>query len=125
VVYGAVERFLGVLLESSNGNLPTWLNPIQVRVLSFTDRNKKAAEKIVKQFKEEGIRVDIDLEDKTVQSKVRDAEIQRISYIIVIGDKEEKSKTLAVRTRGEKKPKFGVKIDKFISDLKKEIEERE
>jgi threonyl-tRNA synthetase len=122
-IYGSLERFIGILLEHTSGNLPTWLAPIQVRVLSFTEKNKKAAKKIAEKLKKESIRVDIDLEDETVSNKVREAEIMHIPYIIVIGNKEEKSKTIALRTRG-KKPKFKVKLDSFIKNIKKEIDER-
>ncbi len=122
-VYGSLERFIGILLEHTSGNLPTWLSPIQVRVLSFTDRNKKAAKNFWEKLKKEGIRTDLDIEDKTVNSKVREAEIQHIPYVIVIGDKEQASGTIAVRKRGEK-VKFGVKEEEFIKQLKKEIKER-
>ncbi len=124
VVYGSLERFIGILLEHTSGNLPVWLSPVQARVISFTDRNIKASEKTAKQLAEAGIRVDSDLRSDTVNSKVRDAEIIHIPYIIVIGNKEEKSKTLAIRQRGTNKPKFNIKPDKFISEIKKEIEER-
>jgi threonyl-tRNA synthetase len=123
-VLGSLERFIGILLEHTSGNLPCWLAPIQVRVISFTDRNIKATKKIYEKLKEEGIRVDFDFRDDTVNSKVRDAEIQHIPYIIVIGDKEEKTKTIAVRKRGIKKVKYKVKLDKFINDIDKEIKER-
>ncbi len=122
VIFGSMERFIGVLLEHLNGNLPLWLSPRQVRVINFTDRNTKAAEKILKELKEAmpDLRIDHDFRNDTVQSKVRDAEMLKVNYVIVIGDKEEKSKTLAVRARGEK-PKFGVKLDKFVDDLQKEL----
>jgi threonyl-tRNA synthetase len=126
VVYGSLERFIGVLLEHLNGNLPLWLSPIQVRVINFTDRNNKAVEQVVKQFKEKmpNLRIDCDIESGTVPEKVRNAEIQRIPYTIVMGDKEEENNTLAVRARGQK-PKFGVKFDDFVSELKEKIEKRE
>lgn len=123
-ILGSLERFIGILLEHTSGKLPTWLSPTQARVLSFTDRNIKAAEKIAKQLSEVGIRTESDLTNTTVDYKVRDAEMQHIPYIIVIGDKEEKGKTLAVRARG-KKPEFGIKPEKFIEKLKSEIEKRE
>jgi len=123
-VYGSLERFMGVLLEHLNGALPVWLSPVQARVLSFTDRNVKATEKIAKKLEDAGIRVDSDLRDCTVDNKVRDAEMQRTPYMIVIGDKEEKSKTLAVRIRGAK-PKFGIKEDDFIEEIKEKIQKRE
>jgi len=122
-IYGSLERFIGVLLEHTKGNLPTWLSPIQARVISFTNRNTKKTKEIAEQLKQEGIRVDTDLKDATVNTKVRDAEMLHIPYIIVIGDKEEKNNTLAVRERG-KKPQFGVKLEAFIAKIRKEIEER-
>ncbi|MBI2047412.1 threonine--tRNA ligase, partial [Candidatus Pacearchaeota archaeon] len=123
-VLGSLERFIGILLEHTSGKLPVWLSPVQARVLSFTDRNAKAAEKTARQLEEAGIRTDTDFEDRTVEYKVRDAEMQHIPYIIVIGDKEEKSKTMAVRERG-RKPEFGIKPDKFVGKVRKEIENRE
>jgi threonyl-tRNA synthetase len=123
VLYGAVERFLGILLEHTNGNLPVWLSPVQAKVLSFTDRNIKAAEKVAKQLKEAGIRVETDFESSTVNDKVRNAELAHVPYIIVIGDKEEKNKTLAIRERGAK-PKFGVNTEKFIKEVKDKIDKR-
>ena len=121
-ILGSPERFIGVLLEHTNGNLPLWLSPRQVRIVSFTDRNNKATEKFAKELKEyiPSLRIDTDTRSDTVQSKIRDAEMLKINYIIVIGDKEEESKTIAVRPRGQK-PKFGIKSEKFIEDLKKEL----
>ena len=85
----------------------------------------KTAEKILKQLKENipDIRIDSDFENSTVQSKVANSEILKIPYTIVIGDKEEKNGTLAVRERGQK-PKFGIKINDFIKELKEKIEKR-
>lgn len=123
-IYGSIERFIGVLIEHLNGNFPVWLAPVQVRILSFTERNVKAAEKIVKALEKEGLRVDSDFHDSTVDYKVRDAEMMKIPYIIVIGDKEEKQNTLAVRERG-KKPKFGVKLEEFVKEIKEKIIKKE
>ncbi len=123
-ILGSIERFIGVLLEHLSGNLPLWLSPRQVRVINFTDRNVKASEKFISELKKEipGIRVDSAFETGTVQGKIRDAELLKVNYIIVIGDKEEESKTLAVRARGEK-PKFGIKHEDFIALLRKELAE--
>ena len=125
VIYGSLERFIGILLEHTNGRLPTWLAPNQVRVLSFTDRNEEYGKKIVKQLAEAipGLRIDADFRSLPVPSKVREAELQRIPYIIVVGDREEKDKSIAIRTRGDSKIKNS-KIEKFAEELKKEIEER-
>jgi len=124
-IYGAIERFIGILLEHLNGALPLWLSPTQVRIINFTDRNTKTVNKIVEQIKEEipNIRIDTDLEATTISDKVRKAELLKIPYIVVIGDKEEESDTLAVRPRGEK-PKFNVNIEHFIEEVKEKIEKR-
>jgi len=124
-IYGSLERFIGILLEHTNGRLPTWLAPVQVRVLSFTDRNKEYAKKIIKELEEKilDLRIDCDFESTTVQSKVKDAELMRVPYIIVVGDKEEKDKTIAVRIKGDGKIKnFGV--EEFAERLKDEVKER-
>ena len=125
VIYGSLERFIGILLEHTNGRLPTWLSPAQVRVISFTERNVKYAEKIAEQLSNKipNLRIDTDIRNTTIPSKVKDAELMRIPYIIVIGDKEEKSKEVAVRTRGDKKI-TNIKVDEFAKMLKKEIEEK-
>jgi threonyl-tRNA synthetase len=123
VIYGSIERFIGILLEHLNGALPAWLAPVQARVLSFTDRNNKAAEKIYKELVENGIRAELDIENHTVEHKVREASVQKIPYIITIGDKEEEKGTLAVRTR-DGKVRFGVKLADFLKDVGKEIAER-
>lgn len=124
VVYGAIERFIGVLLEHTKGRLPTWLAPVQVKVINFTDRNVKSCEKFVKELEKENIRIEKDFRQIPLPGKIRDAEIMRIPYIIVVGDKEEKKKTLAVRIRGSKKIKE-MKAEGFIKKIKKEIDGRE
>ncbi|MBN2042370.1 MAG: threonine--tRNA ligase [Candidatus Aenigmarchaeota archaeon] len=123
-VYGAMERFIGILLEHLNGNLPVWLSPVQVKVMSFTDRNIKATKKIHERLLSEGILSEIDIDNNTVDYKVRDAELQKIPYMIVIGDKEEEKGTIALRKRGDRKVEFGVKLDDFVKKVRKEIENR-
>jgi threonyl-tRNA synthetase len=126
VIYGSLERFVGILLEHTNGRLPLWLAPAQVRVLSFTDRNLDYAKKIIKQLGEEipNLRVDADFRQTTVPAKVKDAEILRVPYIIVVGDKEEKEKTIAVRVKGNSKIET-MNVKTFIEKIKKEIANRE
>jgi threonyl-tRNA synthetase len=125
VLYGSLERFIGVLIESTSGRLPTWLAPIQVKIMNFTDRNDKYVREVIKKIGDAipNVRMDADLTQSTVQSKVKEGEIMRVPYIIVVGDREEKEKTLAVRTRGDSKIK-SVKIEDFIKSLKDEIEQR-
>jgi len=125
VIYGSLERFIGIFLEHTNGRLPVWLAPMQVRVLSFTDRNIDYAKKIIKKLGEEipELRLDADLRSTTVQSKVKESEIARIPYIIVVGDKEEKDKTIAVRVKGNSKI-ISFKVDEFVKKIKEEIVNR-
>ncbi len=124
-VYGSLERFIGILLEHFSGRLPTWLAPTQIRILNFTDRNTKFAEKILKKIKTEipRIRIDSDFAQTTIQAKVKSAEIFKIPYIATIGDKEESSDSIAIRHKGNKKIEV-MKIDEFIEKVKKEILER-
>lgn len=124
-IYGSLERFIGILIEHYNGRFPTWFAPKQVRVLSFTDKNIGYAEIVEKLIKDSipGIRIDSDLRSTTVSAKVKEAELMRIPYIIVVGDREEKDESIAVRVRGGKKIE-NFKIENFVSKLKKEIKER-
>ncbi|PIO08700.1 threonine--tRNA ligase [Candidatus Pacearchaeota archaeon CG10_big_fil_rev_8_21_14_0_10_34_12] len=124
-IFGSIERFIGILLEHTNGRLPTWLAPTQVRILSFTERNVKHAETIIKKLADAipSLRVNADFRNVTMQSKVKDAEIMRVPYVIVLGDKEEKKKTLAVREKGSGKIK-SLKFEDFLKSIKEEIEER-
>ena len=121
-IYGSLERFIGILIEHYNGHLPTWLSPVQVRVLSLTERNKKAAEKIHSQLIKEGVRSELNIEEAPVSGRIRNAEVSKVPFVVLIGDKEQKNKTLAIRHKG--KVKFNVRINSFIKNLKKEIDER-
>ena len=125
VIYGALERFNGILIEHYNGWLPIWLAPIQVRVLSFTDRNINYAKEMIKKLGSEipNLRIDADFISTTVPSKVKDASLMRIPYVVVVGDKEEKEKNLAVRVRGGSKIET-MKTSELVERIKKEIEER-
>lgn len=122
---GTTERAIAHILELTQGNLKTWLSPIQVRILSFTERNVPYAKKIIKQIADKipNLRIDADFRDVPIPAKVKDAELLKIPYIIVVGDKEEKEKTIAVRIKGNKKIE-SFSINKFTQELKKEIEER-
>ena len=124
VIYGSLERFIGILLEHLNGNLPVWLSPVQARVLSFTEKNRESTKAFYRHLEEEGIRAELDASDNTIEYKVRDAELQRIPYIIVIGNKEEEGGTIAVRRRGRKGVEYGVNPDGFIENVLSEIRER-
>jgi threonyl-tRNA synthetase len=123
VIYGSMERFLGVLIEHFAGKFPLWLSPLQVTILPIADRHVKYAEEVKKKMFEAGLRVELDDRAESTSKKVRDAQVQQINYILVVGDNEEKNGTVNVRTRdnkihGEKK------VDKFIEELVKEIKDK-
>jgi len=120
-ILGALERFIGILLEHTNGHLPLWLAPIQVRIINFTDRNNKACEKLFEELKNKNIQADLDLTSEPLQGKIKQAEIEKIPYIIVIGDNEEKSGKLAVRKKGKIEQ---IKKNEFIENVLKEIKEK-
>ena len=118
---GSLERFIGVLLEHYAGALPLWLSPTQIWVVPIGAHHEKYAEEIVKKINEDGFRCELKNENETVSKKIREGEIQKIPYILVVGDKEMKAKS--VRARERKKGDMGmVKLDKFMKDLKKDIE---
>jgi len=123
VIYGSLERFIGILIEHYGGKFPLWLSPVQVRILTVTDKNKEFASKVLNELKENNMRIEIDLRQESIPKKVRDAQLQKIPLILVIGDKETKSKTLAVRTL-DGKTSFGIKLDSFIEKVKNDIKEK-
>ena len=122
-IYGGIERFYGILIENYAGKFPLWLAPTQIRLLSLTDRNNKFVEKLQEEFREAGLRVETDLRSESMSKKVRDAQVSLIPLIITIGDKEQKANTLAIRNPNGK-VKFGVKVNKFIEEIKENIENR-
>lgn len=122
---GCIERTMAYLLEKTQGRLPTWLSPIQVKILSFTDRNIEHAKEVVERMKKDipALRIETDFDQKTIQAKVKDAEMMKIPYIIVIGDKEERERILAVRKGGGNVVE-SLDEGEFIFNLKEEIEKR-
>ena len=121
-IFGSLERFIGILLEHTKGHLPIWLAPIQVRVINFTDRNNKACEKLHQELQQQNIRTDLDLTQEPLGGKIKQAEMEKIPYIITIGDREEESNTLAVRSKGKI---ISMKKEEFQRQIKEEIEGKE
>jgi len=118
---GSLERFIGILIEHYAGAFPLWLSPEQIWIIPVGSRHKKYANQILKKLS--FFRTEIKEENETVSKKIREGEIQKIPYILVIGDKEIKEKSVRIRKRG--KGDIGmIKLDKFIKDIKKEIESR-
>ena len=108
-VLGSIERFLGVLLEHCGGNLPLWLAPVQVKILTITDSQEAYARQVDQQLREADIRTELDLRNEKLGYKIREAEVQKIPYMVVIGDKEVSTMTVAPRGRkGERIPSLSV-----------------
>jgi len=122
-ILGSLERFIGLLIEHYAGSFPTWLAPVQAKLLNLTDDNLKYAQKVEQKLKEAGIRVETNFASATMQSKIRDAQLEKVPYTLVVGSKEEKAGTVAVRTL-DGKVKYGVKTEDFIKSVLKEIEDK-
>jgi threonyl-tRNA synthetase len=122
-IFGSLERFIGILIEHYAGAFPTWLAPTQVKIISVSEKHNAHAEKIWQTMKEKGIRAQLDTENQTVAYKVREAQTQKIPYIITIGEKEEKTNTIAVKDR-QGKLEFGIKTEEFIEKIQKTIKEK-
>ena len=123
VVYGSLERFIGILIEHFTGAFPVWLSPAQVKILLITDRNTKYAKEISEELTNENIRTTIDDRNETLQAKIRDAQLEKVNYMLIVGDKEESSKKISVRLRSGKDT-GQMSLEDFIKNIKKEIEEK-
>ena len=99
VVFGSIERFIGVITEQFAGAFPTWIAPVQVKVMDMTDRTRDAAEDIATKLDAMGIRVETDLRNEKIGFKIREAQLQKIPYMLIIGDKEVENGVVAVRSR--------------------------
>ena len=120
VVYGSLERFIGMLIEQFAGAFPLWLAPVQVKVLTLTERNNDYAKKIADHLFEKGIRVELDDRNEKVGYKIREALSMKIPYLIIVGDEEEKNGTISIRGSGYEN-KSGLVLDDFIKRLDEEI----
>ena len=120
---GAIERFIGVLLEYYGGNLPLWLSPVQYWVIPISSKHEKYAAQIANSLKEASLRVELKNENETVSKKIREGEIQKIPYLLVVGDKEIKSKSVRARERG--KGDIGpMKLSKVLKEAELKIEKK-
>ena len=123
VVFGSIERFIGILIEHFAGAFPTWLAPEQVRVMPMTDRNIPCAQEVVKQLTDKGFRVTMDERNEKIGYKIREAQVHKVPYMIVIGDKDEEKGVISVRTRktGET---TAMETGEFIEKLAYEVENK-
>ena len=123
VVFGSIERFIVVITEHFAGAFPTWLAPVQVMVMPITDRSKDYAEAVYKKLFDAGVRVEKDFRNEKIGYKIREAQMQKIPYMLVIGDKEAEAGTVSVRTRSGGDEGL-MSADDFMAKIKSEIESR-
>lgn len=119
-ILGTLERFMGILVEHYKGKFPLWLSPIQVRVITISEQSNDYAQQVYDYLKQMHIRAQLDISDKTLEYKIRDAKTMEINYTVVIGKKEQEAKTISVRDRSGKQS-IGVKIEDFAISLEEEI----
>ena len=123
VVFGSIERFIGIITEQFAGAFPLWLAPVQAKILTITDRADSAAKALQEKLEDAGIRTELDLRNEKIGFKVREAQMMKIPYMLVLGDKEAESGCVAVRNR--KGENLGtMEIDALIEKLKKEIKDK-
>jgi threonyl-tRNA synthetase len=123
VVYGSIERFLGIIIEHYGGLFPLWLAPEQIRIIPISDKHSGYANEVCDKLKGDDFRVTVDDRSETMQSRIRDAELAKIPYVLVVGDKEEKNNTVAVRPHG-KKDQGMIDVDEYIKIIKEEVQEK-
>ena len=116
-ILGSVERFIAVLLEHTGGALPLWISPVQVKVLAISEKFNQYAQKVYKDLQKEGIRVEFDRRVETLNAKIRDAELTKVPFLVIIGAKEEAGNFVAVRSRkkGDQGPMKLAELDSLIS----------
>jgi len=124
VAFGSIERFLGILIEHFAGKFPTWLAPVQVRILSIADRHLEYANELKEKFENADLRVEVDSRAESIGYKIREARLQRTPYILVIGDNEVENNSISVRSRD--KGELGkMNVENLINQIREEVKNRE
>ncbi len=119
-LFGSMERFMGVLIEHHAGAFPTWLAPIQATLIPIADRHVEYAEKVAVQLSEAGVRVDVDQRSERMNAKIRDAQLQKIPYMLVVGDREAEAEQIAVRMRSGE-DLGALSVEAFLERLTAEV----
>ena len=122
VVFGSIERFIGVITEHFAGAFPVWLAPVQARIMTITDRADEAAKKAAAALEAAGVRVETDLRNEKIGKKIAEGRVQKIPYLLVIGDKEAESGAVAVRSRAG--DEGAVPLADFIARIRDEIDSK-
>jgi threonyl-tRNA synthetase len=121
-LFGSVERFFAILLEHYAGAFPTWLAPVQVRILPVRDDHQAYAEEVAARLREGGARVEVAPADEPLGARVRRAKLEKLPYVLVVGDDDVRAATVGVNSRDKKRPDRGVPLTDFAAELRAEIE---
>jgi threonyl-tRNA synthetase len=124
VIFGSIERFMGILIEHFAGKFPTWLAPVQVKILPISNKFNDYAEKVKKQFSDEGIRIEMDCRDEKIGYKIREARNERVPYMVIVGEKEEKENKISLRSR-KNEDEGSLELAELIERINKEVKNRE
>ncbi len=122
-MFGSIERFLGILIEHFAGKFPLWMAPVQIEVIPVSEKTNEYAEKVYEELKNRGFRVEIDTRNSQMGAKIRDAQMRKINYMLILGEKERDNGSISVRTRNNENIN-DIKLDKFMDDLSEEIKEK-
>jgi threonyl-tRNA synthetase len=123
-LYGSIERFFGVLIEHYAGAFPVWLSPVQVAVIPISEKHVEYGQKVMKQLQAAGIRVHLDDRNEKMNAKVREHTMQKVPFLLVVGEKEAEAGTVNVRVRGQQQPEGTVPLEQFADRVKKLIAEK-
>ena len=122
-IFGSIERFIGILIEHFAGKFPVWLAPKQVKILPITDRTAEYAEKVCKLLTDKGVRAEVDFRSEKIGYKIREAKMEKVPYVLVVGDKEAEDGTVNVNKRGVEE-KYSLSAEQFAEVVVKEIQEK-
>ncbi|MBO4569966.1 MAG: threonine--tRNA ligase [Clostridia bacterium] len=124
VIFGSIERFFGIITENFAGAFPLWLSPVQAVVMNVSEKSEAYAVSVAKKLEEAGIRTETDIRAEKIGYKIRSAQMQKIPYMIIIGENEAANRTVSIRKRGNLEAK-DVKIEELINEMKQKIKTRE
>ena len=122
--FGSIDRFMAYIIEEYKGRFPLWLSPTQVKILPISDEQLEYAKTIEKELLKNKIRVKVDSRSEKIGYKIREAELERVPYMLILGKKEVEEKVLSIRRRGNKENEV-MDLERFVTKLLKEIEEKE
>jgi threonine--tRNA ligase len=122
--FGSIDRFMAYIIEEYKGRFPLWLSPTQVKILPISDEQLEYAKTIEKELLKNKIRVKVDSRAEKIGYKIREAELERVPYMLILGKKEVEEKVLSIRRRGNKENEV-MDLERFVTKLLKEIEEKE